>query len=1127
MRGAEPVLQAGAVSAEDGTVSLDDIQKLLEKLKPDSAIDAADRQTATQLLHQATSQVRRSFDFAAKAAEYERVVQQAPSILDSIKAELAVSPALPKPDVPADTSLPQLEQLLTQAEADLTTAEKRAAELESEVKERADRRGELPELIADANDRLRELKEQRGHVLNGGDESPLLAQARRYDVLSRRQAIESELLSHEKEILSYDARRELLAARRDRAARRLAAAQHVATTWRTEVASRRRSESEAAARQAREARLAAARLHPEIRRIAEHNAELAEMRAGEKGLTRRIERATANLQEAREAITTARERRAQLQERIDAAGLTDAVALLLRREKRELPDLRQYAPRMRQRKREITAIQLSSIDLDDQRSELFDIAARVEELADRIVDERCSREDAVPVLTDLLTSQRGLLDSLLAEHSTYFNTLVDLDAGEIRLVAEVKMLSGLIAEHILWVRSDVVFGPAALVSIAEGFRWCLAVERWQGLLRTLWADMCRHPFLPVLLLVVEILLAFFRRRSAERLKAIAPMVARIRTDRFVLTLEALVYTVVRSASGVATLAFFAWRLNRAEDASDLSKAASDAFYVLAAAAFVVGFLRETCAPGGLAESHFRWSRDALTQMRRVMLKTSSVLLPFLWLGVLCNWYDEDAALLELGRFCWIAVLVASSAFAYAVMRPHGMVQTELSAHHPGPWPARFKRPVFALCFSAPLVLAVASLAGYHYTAAELTKWLAQSAALVFGILLVQALLLRGIQVIARRDELERRVREWQENRRRREEAKGEDAALADAAPEVAEEDISVAAVSEQTRKLIRAGMTFSLLSGLWVIWSDVLPALGLLDTIVVWTGEGKVVTTSPEGASIMVVGPVAITLADLLLAAVVAVMTAICARYLPGVLELVVLRQFTIGYGERYALMTIVRYTITAMGVVFVFNLMGIGWPKVQWLIAALSVGLGFGLQEIFANFVSGLILLFERPIRVGDYVTVGETSGEVTRIQIRATTITDWDRKELIIPNKQFVTGELVNWTLSDAILRVVIPVGIAYGSDTAKAKEALLQVARDNPQVLKNPAPTAPFLAFGDSSLNFELRAFIPSAEHFITARDDLHMAVDRAFRDAGITIAFPQRDLHVRSLPATASATANLPV
>ena len=142
--------------------------------------------------------------------------------------------------------------------------------------------------------------------------------------------------------------------------------------------------------------------------------------------------------------------------------------------------------------------------------------------------------------------------------------------------------------------------------------------------------------------------------------------------------------------------------------------------------------------------------------------------------------------------------------------------------------------------------------------------------------------------------------------------------------------------------------------------------------------------------------------------------------------------------------------------------------------------------------------------------------NGTVSRIRIRATWITAFDRKELIVPNKEFVTGRLINWTLSDAILRVSIPVGIAYGSDTDRAIEVLKQVARDSRRVLRDPPPEVLFLSFGDSSLSFELRVFVHSPAQLFPARHDLHMSIDKAFREAGIQIAFPQRDLHLRSMP-----------
>jgi potassium efflux system protein len=205
---------------------------------------------------------------------------------------------------------------------------------------------------------------------------------------------------------------------------------------------------------------------------------------------------------------------------------------------------------------------------------------------------------------------------------------------------------------------------------------------------------------------------------------------------------------------------------------------------------------------------------------------------------------------------------------------------------------------------------------------------------------------------------------------------------------------------------------------------------------------------------------------------------------------------------------------VIAIGFALLFNALNVDWAKFGWIAAALSVGLGFGLQEIVANFVCGLIVLFERPIRVGDVVTVEGMTGTVTKIHMRATTITNWDRQEFVVPNKTLITNTILNWTLSAPLTRVVIPVGVAYGSDTDKARQILLEVAADHPRVLDDPAPIATFEQFADSSLNLLLRAYLPDLENRVGAITELHTEINKRFAAAGIEIAFPQRDLHLRS-------------
>jgi potassium efflux system protein len=220
--------------------------------------------------------------------------------------------------------------------------------------------------------------------------------------------------------------------------------------------------------------------------------------------------------------------------------------------------------------------------------------------------------------------------------------------------------------------------------------------------------------------------------------------------------------------------------------------------------------------------------------------------------------------------------------------------------------------------------------------------------------------------------------------------------------------------------------------------------------------------------------------------------------------------------GSSFAFTTTIRYLIVVVGIIMAFNKIGIEWGKVQWIAAAVTLGIGFGLQEIFANFVAGLIILFERPIRLGDIVTIAGVDGKVTQIRIRATTVRQFNNRELIVPNKEFITGQLVNWTLSDDVLRIDVPVGIAYGSDTELAHRLLVEAAMANSRVLHDPPPVAIFDNFADSSLSFILRVHIAGIADLIPAKSELHFAVDKAFREAGIEISFPQTDIHIRSVP-----------
>ena len=289
-------------------------------------------------------------------------------------------------------------------------------------------------------------------------------------------------------------------------------------------------------------------------------------------------------------------------------------------------------------------------------------------------------------------------------------------------------------------------------------------------------------------------------------------------------------------------------------------------------------------------------------------------------------------------------------------------------------------------------------------------------------------------------------------------------------------------------------MAFLLLSAaLYFFWREALPSLALLD-VPLWQQIATV-----DGAT----RSVPVTVSNVMVAFAIGVVTFIATRNLPGLLEITALHRLRIEAGTRYAIGAVSRYLIAIVGLIFAFRSIGFDWSQVQWIVAALGVGVGFGLQEIVANFISGLIILFERPVRVGDTVTIGNLTGTVSRIHIRATSMTDGENREIIIPNKSLITDKVINWTLTDSITRVTLKIAIAYGTDTLRAQMLMLDAVKATPQVLDVPAPSVFFIGFGASALEFEVRAFVLQLAHRSTVINDLHVAIERALREKEIAM------------------------
>jgi small-conductance mechanosensitive channel len=226
------------------------------------------------------------------------------------------------------------------------------------------------------------------------------------------------------------------------------------------------------------------------------------------------------------------------------------------------------------------------------------------------------------------------------------------------------------------------------------------------------------------------------------------------------------------------------------------------------------------------------------------------------------------------------------------------------------------------------------------------------------------------------------------------------------------------------------------------------------------------------------------------------------------------LSKLQIDSGTSYTMIRVTHYLIMIIGAIISFQFIGINLSGLAVIFGLLSVGIGFGLQNVTSNFIAGLILLFERPIKIGDRVLVGETEGDVIDINIRSTTIQSLNNVAIIVPNSEFVSNNVVNWSHGDTKIRIDIEVGVSYNSDLDTVLKTLKQVANENSEVLKKPDSDVLLTSFGDSSWNMKLRVWIQHPKRHHIVRSDLNCAIVRKFRENNIEIPFPQRDLHVRS-------------
>lgn len=1081
-------------------------EQRLSEIQADASLDPALKRALTDLYGEAIARARDAAASRERTARVKREEQDAGAEVRAIDEELARPPA-DEPLSPTEpATLPDIERALAQAQADRDTASASLAAIKEQIRTISERAAALPTLIA----RQRELV-NRPAPAPVPDDPPAVAEARAAAAAGTLDAQRAELEALESELATSEIRTTLLQRRSDQALRRLNQREKLLAAWQELATARRQLEAERAAAEARRAQEEAAREHPYVQEIAAASAKLAELRTGPLGVVRRQSEADVALARASERIKALKEDFERTRRRVKLLGVPKSLGQALRRERERLVDPEVLRARISDNKAEASTVGLLLIDLEDGRTATADPDLAV---LQRLGD---SPDPGVRAAArDLLIAQRKLIDDLIREHRQLSATLLTLIQTHREQLELNRAYRRYIDERILWVRSSIAIGPRDLQAMPAALATLARDPNWR--------DIARGPGLyPSLLLAGAAIALVLRTRIARDLDRLARNVASIHTDSSGHTLRALGTSCLLALPLPALVFAAALMVEPREAALRFALERIAAYWAFA------GLFLSILRPRGLAEAHFRWDAPVCAAFRRAVLTLLLFALPLVFIAAYFDRAEDDAGRDSLGRLALTAGLAVVAWTAGRVFRASSPVRRSLATTAKGSVLSRLRIVWHPTLILTPLALAAIALVGYSFTALVLARRFQISLGIVVLLFILSAIIQRTFFVARRRLALKAAIE-------RRAAKTGE-------AGEHTPQDIpDIARIGTQTQALLRTFTGGLLILGLFLTWADVLPALGRLDNVRIWPSISIVdpaadlpepapteaapaqpphagspvpvptLSTPPDAA------PTAparvITLADLILALAILLATVIAGTNIPGLLELTILPRLPLDAGIRYAIHTISRYTITILGLILGFSTLGIGWSSVQWLAAALTFGLAFGLQEIFANFVSGIIMLFERPVRVGDIITVRDTSGTVSRIRMRAVTITTFDRRELIVPNREFITGPILNWTLSDATTRIIIPIGVGYQSDPRHVRDILLACAAGHRDVLKEPAPVATLASFGDNALNFELRCFVPAVDAMLRIRDELSFEVHAALAKAGVPIPYPQRDIHIHA-------------
>lgn len=1022
-----------------------------------------------------------------RISQYQSAIDDYPKLSASLHQQLAATEA-GKPKSASKMTTDALSQESLQVSSQLLDRSRIALQEQERMRHIADSLNQLPQQQTNARRKLSEIERKLNNF--SATTSPL-AQAQHYLLqadAARLKALVDELALAQ---LSASNRQELARLRAALAQKQSENLDNWLQTLRNQLNSQRQREAEEALAVTEELAEKTGAMPAEIEAQFRTNRQLSE------ALNQQAQRldliASQQRQAARQTLQV-RQALSTLREQSQWLGVSSVLGEALRAQVARLPGM----PKPQQLDTELAELRVQRLRNED----LLNKQSQLRQL--RQPDGRPLTARQRQLLDAQLTTQRELLNSLLQGGDTLILELTRLKVANGQLEEALKEVKQATHRYLFWT-ADV--SPLTLswpLDIVRDLRRLLSLDTLsqpgKATMMMLTSRQTLFPLFGALILVGFSIssrrhFSAFLQRSAER-------IGKVNQDRFSLTLRNVFWSILVALPLPVLWATLGYGLQQAWP-YPLAIAIGDGVTATVPLLWAVMIGATFARPNGLFSAHFGWPRHRVARATRYYTMCVGLIVPLIMALIMFDNLNDREFSASLGRLCFMLICAAVALVTLSLRR----AGIPLFLDSNGSGDNVINRLLWNLMLCAPLAAIVAAAVGYLATAQALLARLDTSVGIWFVLLIIYYIIRRWMFIQRRRIAFDRARQKRADmlSQRARSEDDGANHHI-DSSADIEETVIDLDAISIQSLRLVRSLLMLIALISVILLWSEIHSAFSFLENIKLWD-----VTSTVQGVESLE----PISLGAVLIAILVFIITLQLVRNLPAMLELALLQHLNLTPGTGHAITTLAKYLLMLIGALIGFSMIGIDWAKLQWLVAALGVGLGFGLQEIFANFISGLIILFEKPIRIGDTVTIRNLTGSITKINTRATTISDWDRKEIIVPNKAFITEQFINWSLSDSVTRVVLTIPAPAEANSEEVAEILLNAAHRCSLVIDNPAPEAYLVDLQQGVQIFELRIYAAELGHRMPLRHDLHQLILQGFQQHGIDMPFPPFQMRLESL------------